>query len=166
MQIFQKGSPIARDFSKAILELLEDGELKSLEDTWLTPIRECPNNATSDGPESLSVKNFLGLYVISGATSSICLLLSCIILVKKFQQHQGNASDESVWNRTVRIAKFLCSGVINVPIRAPNLELTSSQGECEIISAATLEQHPHASIPAQTEGSPPRTLINGTRSSA
>lgn len=108
--IFQKGSPIARDFTTAILKLLEDGELKSLEDTWLTPIRECPNNATSDGPESLSVKNFTGLYVISGATSTICLLLSVAIWLKKFQQHQGNAS---VWNRTIRTARFLCNREIN-----------------------------------------------------
>ncbi|KAK9936524.1 hypothetical protein M0R45_013360 [Rubus argutus] len=108
--IFQKGSPIARDFTTAILKLLEDGELKSLEDTWLTPIRECPNNATSDGPESLSVKNFTGLYVISGSTSTICLLLSVAIWLKKFQQHQGNAS---VWNRTIRTARFLCNREIN-----------------------------------------------------
>ncbi|KAK9936487.1 hypothetical protein M0R45_013327 [Rubus argutus] len=159
--IFQKGSPFARDFTKAILELLENGELKSLEDIWLTPRSKCPNNATSDGPESLSVKNFMGLYVISGSTSSICLLLSVIILLKKFQQHQGNASDESVWNRTVIIARFLCNVEINDPSRAPSsvdvTELTTSQGECEIISATTPENHPQASIPSQTEGSPPRT---------
>nr|XP_004301692.2 PREDICTED: glutamate receptor 2.7-like [Fragaria vesca subsp. vesca] len=161
--IFQKGSPIAQDFTKAILQLLEDGELKSLEDTWLTPNRDCPNNATSDVPESLSVKNFMGLYVISGATSTICLLLSFTILLKKYQQHQeaylGNASDESVWNRTVRIARFLYNREFNVPIsRAPSfvdvLELTSSREEHVIISTP---QEVEASNPAQTEGSPPHS---------
>ncbi|XP_040363244.1 glutamate receptor 2.9 [Rosa chinensis] len=159
--IFQKCSPIARDFTKAILELLEDGELKSLEDTWLTPNRDCPNNASSDVPDSLSVKNFMGLYVISSATSTICLLLSFTILLKKFQQHEdaylGNASDESVWNRTVRKARFLYNKEFNVPSRAPSIvdvpELTSSQGE-HVITSTPQEHQLQASTPAQTESGP------------
>ncbi|PRQ33252.1 putative ionotropic glutamate receptor, metazoa [Rosa chinensis] len=161
LQIFQKCSPIARDFTKAILELLEDGELKSLEDTWLTPNRDCPNNASSDVPDSLSVKNFMGLYVISSATSTICLLLSFTILLKKFQQHEdaylGNASDESVWNRTVRKARFLYNKEFNVPSRAPSIvdvpELTSSQGE-HVITSTPQEHQLQASTPAQTESGP------------
>ncbi|XP_024160178.2 glutamate receptor 2.7 [Rosa chinensis] len=137
--IFQKDSPIARDFTKVILELLEQGKMMSLEDTWLTPKSECRNNATSNGPESLNVKNFMGLYVIFGVTSTICLVLSFAILLKKHEgAYPGNASGESVWNRIARIAKFLYNR--QIPIRAPRFadvpELTtSSELECVTTSA-------------------------------
>ncbi|KAL6133838.1 hypothetical protein ACLB2K_066071 [Fragaria x ananassa] len=159
--IFQKDSPIARDFTKVILELLEEGKMMSLENAWLTPNRGCPNNSTSDGPESLKVKNFIGLYVISVATSTICFLLSLTILLKQFQQHQdayqGNASDESVWKRTLRMARFVYNREFNVPSsRAASfvgvLEMTSSQWEHATTS--TPQEHLlQASTPAQT--SPP-----------
>ncbi|KAG6691207.1 hypothetical protein I3842_10G054300 [Carya illinoinensis] len=75
---FQKGSPIAMDFSKAILQLSENGDLKSLEDEWLTPSHECLTNKTSNRPNSLSIKSFGFLYLLSFFTSTICLLLSLI----------------------------------------------------------------------------------------
>lgn len=135
--------------------------MMSLEDAWLTPNRGCPNNSTSDGPESLKVKNFVGLYVIYVATSTICFLLSLTILLKQFQQHQdayqGNASDESVWNRTLRMARFVYNREFNVPSSRTAsfvdvLEMTSSQWEHATTS--TPQEHLlQASTPAQT--SPP-----------
>ncbi|PRQ29072.1 putative periplasmic binding protein-like I [Rosa chinensis] len=95
--IFQKGSPIARDFSKAILELLENGYIKQLQNELLTPENQCPN--TNSRPKSLSINSFSGLYVICGATSTLCLLLSftpCVRKSQKQEKHEGNAgpSDE------------------------------------------------------------------------
>lgn len=81
VQAFQKGSPIARDFTRVILELLENGKLKELENELLTTKEECSRNATSDTPKSLSLKNFAGLYIITGVTSTLCFLIS---LVRKF----------------------------------------------------------------------------------
>ncbi|GLT68930.1 hypothetical protein SLA2020_411210 [Shorea laevis] len=75
---FQKGSPFARDFSEAILRLSEKGDLKSLQDTWLTPSHECSPNITSSNPGSLSLRSFEVLYLLSFGTSTICLLLSAI----------------------------------------------------------------------------------------
>jgi ionotropic glutamate receptor len=56
MQAFQKGSPIARDFSESILKLSEDG-LTPLEDEWLTPSNECSVNVTSNRTEHLSLQS-------------------------------------------------------------------------------------------------------------
>ncbi|KAB2601294.1 glutamate receptor 2.7-like [Pyrus ussuriensis x Pyrus communis] len=110
---FQKGSPIARDFTRVILKLLEHGELKELQHKWLTPKEEkCSRNATSDIPESLNLKNFSGLYIITGVTSTFCFLISLVILLRQFgerKMEQGNASpsDESIWKRTVRITGYI-----------------------------------------------------------
>lgn len=117
MQVFQKGSPLARDVSKAILKLLEQGELKRLEDKWLNPTGECSNNLTSKSTESLKLGSFWILYVMSGATSTICFLVSKIHSLKSSQtprdeaQGRGNGdpNDESRWKRVVKLTKQICS---------------------------------------------------------
>ncbi|XWS18473.1 hypothetical protein CRYUN_Cryun32bG0046400 [Craigia yunnanensis] len=118
MQVFQKGSPIAIDVSKAILKLSEDGTLKSLEEKWFAPSPECSANVTDSRTDSLNIHSFWGLYLISGATSTFCLLLFLTRSLKKYCRHQedyvGNLSpvDESVWIKTIRVAKYLYYGEV------------------------------------------------------
>ncbi|CAN6546337.1 unnamed protein product [Malus baccata var. baccata] len=129
-KIFQRGSPIARDFTKVILELLENGEVKKLQNEWLTPKKECPRNTTSNEPESLTLNTFFNSkLIISAATSTLCFLLSFTIWLRRFQHqeaaHQGSASPcasgETLWNKAVRMAKKFYNREINVPTRAPTL---------------------------------------------
>ncbi|RDY01689.1 Glutamate receptor 2.7, partial [Mucuna pruriens] len=118
--MFQKGSPVARDVSKAILHLSENAELKRLEEKWLINTQEC-SNITSNNTDSLKLRSLWILYVISGATSTICVLLSTIqCLVKSCQQcqhvaPQGNdtLSDHSVWEKVITRAKQVFSKKIN-----------------------------------------------------
>lgn len=111
IQVFPKGSPIARDFSAAILKLSENGETKLLEDEWLTPSHECSTNITSSEPESLGLQSFGVLYLMSFATSTICLFLSLIRLTICRQQHQdatkGNATldEKIVWNEAIKLVR-------------------------------------------------------------
>ncbi|KAL3596486.1 hypothetical protein D5086_008123 [Populus alba] len=95
--VFQKGSPIAADFSKAILKLSEDGELKHLEDKWFAPSRECFSNATdNDITGSLSLQSF-------------------------WVEDRGNAtpSDKSVWEKTVALARYIYHGETVSPGESP-----------------------------------------------
>ncbi|GMY37617.1 glutamate receptor 2.7 [Fagus crenata] len=97
--VFPKGSPIARDFSKAILKLSENGETKFLEDEWLTPSKD------------LGLQSYWVLYLISFATSTICLLLSIFRSIICPQQHQGpvegNATrdEESTLKEVVKLLR-------------------------------------------------------------
>ncbi|KAL5129491.1 GDSL esterase/lipase [Glycine soja] len=94
MQMFQKGSPVARDVSKAILHLSEKAELKRLEEKWLITSPASCSNVTSDDTDSLKLRSLWILYVISGATSTICVLLSAIqSLVKSCHQCQAVAPE-------------------------------------------------------------------------
>ncbi|KAJ4703587.1 Glutamate receptor [Melia azedarach] len=112
--VFQKGSPLAVEFSEAILKLSENGELKSLEEKWFAPSPECSGSAdvTDNETESLSLHNFWVLYIVSGITSTICVLL---FLVKNYGHHQdsseGNitSSARSLWSRVVESAKYICN---------------------------------------------------------
>ncbi|CAN0825416.1 Glutamate receptor 2.7 [Linum grandiflorum] len=111
--VFQKGSPIAADVSKAILQLSEDGQLKKLEETWFAPSTEC--SSEEDGnPERLSLQNFWGLFAISSATSTVCLVI-CLwhLLSRKYREDQDQG-DISVWNKTVRLAKYLYYGKASI----------------------------------------------------
>jgi ionotropic glutamate receptor len=92
LQVFQKGAPIARDFSEAILTLAENGRLKALEENWLTPSNKCSNNSASPETESLTLDKFWGLYVICAATSTICLGLA---LLKNYLRKHNHFVDEA-----------------------------------------------------------------------
>ncbi|KAK7306587.1 hypothetical protein VNO77_44536 [Canavalia gladiata] len=113
--VFQKGSPMAKDFSEAILTLAENGRLKALEDQWLTPSKECSNNSTSPETESLTLNNFWGLYIICATISTICFVRS--LLTNYLHNHnyyhheeeaqlEGNKTgyDNNVWNKEFRIS--------------------------------------------------------------
>ncbi|QHO14759.1 Glutamate receptor 2 [Arachis hypogaea] len=124
--VFQKGSPMAKDFSEAILTLAEDGTLKKLENEWLTPSNEC-SNTSSPQTESLTLSNFLGLYAICAATSTICLVLA--LLTKWHHHHHHNQEEEaasqqerkdedSVLKRAFRLSTELYNGSLKTLDRA------------------------------------------------
>ncbi|KAJ6769927.1 IONOTROPIC GLUTAMATE RECEPTOR [Salix purpurea] len=86
---FQKGSPIAADFSREILSLSEDGYLTKLEEKWFVPVHGCSRtSATNNNAESLSLRSFKGIYIVSAAISAICFLLSLIRLLRNSRPHQ------------------------------------------------------------------------------
>ncbi|XP_075664762.1 glutamate receptor 3.5-like [Castanea sativa] len=128
--VFQKGSPITKDFSEAILRLSEDGTLTNLEDKWLTPSRGCSTDQTSSDTDPLSIQSFWGLYLISAAISTICFLLSLIRLLKNYQHPQEANEDNAtpspirVWNKAVGLAKYFYNGEIITPGRASSSSCT------------------------------------------
>ncbi|KAG1358992.1 putative Glutamate receptor 3.1 [Cocos nucifera] len=73
---FPKGSPIAEDFSQAILELTENGTLKKLEDMWFSfTLSNCPSPDNGIKQDSLSLESFWALFLFTGGTSTIVLLI-------------------------------------------------------------------------------------------
>ncbi|KAL5772301.1 hypothetical protein ACOSQ2_012225 [Xanthoceras sorbifolium] len=106
--VFQKGSPIAADFSDAILKLSENGKLKSLEDKWFAPSSECSANATNKETESLSLSSFWVLYLISGATSTICFILFLVGLLRNYIHDQRDTSKRLFWSEAVKLARYIC----------------------------------------------------------
>ncbi|GKU94448.1 hypothetical protein SLEP1_g7944 [Rubroshorea leprosula] len=121
---FQKGSPIAADFSRAILKLFEDGTVKRLEDKWLDS--RCPVNVTETSTDSLSLHSFWGLYLISGGTSTICFLLSIILSLRKYYcrgeetQYHSPPRYTAARNMAVVLARYLSHRDVNVTVEASN----------------------------------------------
>ena len=94
----------------------------------LTPSHECSTNITSSEPESLGLQSFGVLYLISFATSTICLFLSLIRLTISRQQHQDaterNATpdEEIAWKEAIKLVRDF---YIRNPGRAATLANTS-----------------------------------------
>ncbi|KAI5386776.1 glutamate receptor 2.7 [Lathyrus oleraceus] len=113
--MFQKGSPLARDVSKAILQLLEKGELRKLEDIWLNPKDACSNSLNSKSTESLKLGSLWILYVISGSTSTICFIVSAIHSLKSSQTPSDDSEEingsRSYVNRWKRVVKLTSSKI-------------------------------------------------------
>ncbi|KAJ9690596.1 hypothetical protein PVL29_012980 [Vitis rotundifolia] len=108
---FQKGSPLATDVSEAILTISEKRILKELEDKWFPRSAEC--SATEN--DKLSLGNFWALYLLCGATSTLCFLLFFLRLLIDFKRHQASRSDESIWMKTVQLVHFFRNGQTEIP---------------------------------------------------
>lgn len=155
MQVFQKGSPIAKDFSRAILQLSENGFLLSLEKEWFSPSLECSADVTdSSATESLSISSFLGLYLISGATSTICLLFFSMHLLKKYYHHRV----DNVWIKATRVAKYFYLGAVILVQREasvppdPEPDINEGRSPSTLDSGHTnMENLDGTSSPAETE---------------
>ncbi|XWS15811.1 hypothetical protein CRYUN_Cryun34aG0033600 [Craigia yunnanensis] len=113
---FKKGSPIATDVSRDILNLYEDGTLKSLEENRFAYSSESSAydaylrdilNLSGDGvafdyqtdfrfsrdSDSLAIHSFWGLYLIFGVTSTICFLFFLINLIRSYCCDQDETED-------------------------------------------------------------------------
>ncbi|KAK6163968.1 hypothetical protein DH2020_000832 [Rehmannia glutinosa] len=85
LHAFPKGSPLVRDISRAICELIEEGKILQMEKKWfssrsslLSQETKPPNKAST-----LSMDNFLGLFLLSGIVKSIAILIFLTFLLRE-----------------------------------------------------------------------------------
>ncbi|KAH6793341.1 hypothetical protein C2S52_003818, partial [Perilla frutescens var. hirtella] len=77
---FQKGSPLAPDVSRAILQLKESREMEQISRKWFGE-EDCGSriNGTSVNSKGLNLDHFKGLFIISAVSSLSALLISSFI---------------------------------------------------------------------------------------
>ncbi|KAI6705315.1 hypothetical protein NL676_008277 [Syzygium grande] len=85
-KVFPKGSPLAANFSQAILKLSESGEIKQLEDKWFP--RECTMRNNTGKTPRLGLDSFWALYAFTIATSTACLLVAYLFTPRSRQVHE------------------------------------------------------------------------------
>ncbi|CAK9162008.1 unnamed protein product [Ilex paraguariensis] len=116
--VFPKGSPIAVDFSQAILNLLENGRIEQLQTQWFTPPPKCLNSQTPDEVDSLNWRSFWGLFLFSALTSTICYI---VFATHQLYGRQPEAYDGVLtWNYK-NMFKKLVRSVQNLRIRETKL---------------------------------------------
>ncbi|KAK9222840.1 hypothetical protein WN944_011280 [Citrus x changshan-huyou] len=83
--VFQKGSPLVHDISRAIAKLREEGTLRKIEIEWFNDQQSSfmHVDSTSNNPSSLSLANFGGLFLITGISSTLALLAFLVSSIHK-----------------------------------------------------------------------------------
>ncbi|KAL5575315.1 hypothetical protein UlMin_017014 [Ulmus minor] len=157
--VFQKGSPIAIDVSEAILKLSENGNITLLEKKWLTPSDECSTMTNTNETQSLSLKSFWGIYLISGATSTIGFLLSLFRLQRSYRRQQANGGNQTpsdkigIGEKAVGLARYFYNGDVKYsPGRAATS--TASMPHSDDLGSTRWEFVDLANAPEHLEASP------------
>ena len=91
-QAFPKGSPLARDVSRAIVKVLQGDEMQRIEDAWFGEQSKCPERSSSISSSILDLDSFWGLFAIAGAVSAAGFL-SYIAMFFHENRHILVASD-------------------------------------------------------------------------
>ncbi|VVA11672.1 PREDICTED: glutamate receptor [Prunus dulcis] len=97
--VFPKGSPLARDVSRGILNVNEGNQTKVIEDRWFKK-QNCvdPNSLVSSN--SLSLESFWGLFLIAGVASTLALLIFAAMFLYEHKDIFKQLDPEaSLWKR-------------------------------------------------------------------
>ncbi|KAK1422709.1 hypothetical protein QVD17_17995 [Tagetes erecta] len=103
--IFPKDFPITDDVSGAILTLMEDGKIHEIENKWLGAPENCPSSNPKLETESLTLASFWGIFLISGLTSTLTLLIFLYRFF--FKGYRWNNDNHSRWRKAIRIVVFV-----------------------------------------------------------
>lgn len=86
VQAFPKGFSWLSDANKALMNVSESGKLKELEDTFLTSEKCVDDESFPNGDESLSPLSFSILFVLTGGTSTVALVVYVVMSIRQFKE--------------------------------------------------------------------------------
>ncbi|XVE78215.1 hypothetical protein DITRI_Ditri13aG0126800 [Diplodiscus trichospermus] len=83
-QVFPKGSQLVPDISREIARLRESGKLELLENAWFKSQTSLTFKDNADDVNPLTLRNFGGLFLISGVLSVVAFLIFQIPLLPQY----------------------------------------------------------------------------------
>ncbi|XP_043710262.1 glutamate receptor 2.7-like [Telopea speciosissima] len=81
---FPKGSPLASDVSRAVLNVTEGVKMSRIEQAWFGQ-HNCPDLSTKVSSSSLTLDSFGGLFIITGAASLLALFIFLLIFFRNYE---------------------------------------------------------------------------------
>ncbi|XP_027927943.1 glutamate receptor 2.8-like [Vigna unguiculata] len=93
---FPRGSPFIPDVNKALLDLVETGKVRELENKMLA-LEECEDTDVNGETASLSPNSFWVLFIFTAGTSTFSLL------VYIFRTNYANSEEKTIWRLTAMI---------------------------------------------------------------
>ncbi|GJN33927.1 hypothetical protein PR202_gb22558 [Eleusine coracana subsp. coracana] len=94
---FPRGSPLTPEISRGILEVASTDKLAQLE-KQLYGDTECPEKDDSQTSSSLTLHSFLGLFIITGASSFLALILHVAITLYNNWDDLTSDNGQSSWH--------------------------------------------------------------------
>ncbi|XP_043710268.1 glutamate receptor 2.7-like [Telopea speciosissima] len=80
---FPKGSPLASDVSRAVLNVTEGVKMSQIEQAWFGQ-DNCPDLSTKVSSYSLTLDSFGGLFIITGAASLLALFIFLLCFFRNY----------------------------------------------------------------------------------
>ena len=110
LQAFRQRSPLVPYISKAIFNVTQDKDkFEAIEKKYFSSQTTCEGQSTtiSSYSHSLGVDNFRGLFLITGITSMVSLLVYVFNLVYSHWpiSNDNNSTGNSFWSKIVEMAK-------------------------------------------------------------
>ncbi|KAK5818074.1 hypothetical protein PVK06_023005 [Gossypium arboreum] len=101
--VFSKGSTLARDISREIAKLREDGRLEMLENVWFkSSTTNFDSRDTFNSVNPLTISDFRGLFFFSGTFSALAVLLFFASLLRK------NFHVMKKWGQPKIVKQYVC----------------------------------------------------------
>ncbi|KAF3647535.1 putative receptor-like protein kinase-like [Capsicum annuum] len=103
--VFPKGSPLVADVSREVIKLTEIGEMLDIQREWSISDPTCNGPDTTVTSVSVSLQSFKGLFAITGAITSSCVLIFIASYVYKNRSslQQILNSRTTVWSKIKEI---------------------------------------------------------------
>ncbi|CAL5081564.1 unnamed protein product [Urochloa decumbens] len=164
---FPRGSPLTPEISRGILELASNGTMAELEKD-LYGDTMCPDKVDSQTSSSLTLHSFLGLFMITGASSLLALVLHVGITIYDNRSHLVSACSQGSWRGSLAIL----SKIFHEP---DNMSNTPDTDETRIANVDPIVESPWSmsshiienfdsdtdmGSPAGGEGTPGREVSN------
>lgn len=103
---FPRGSPLTPDISRGILKFASDSKMVELQKTLYGDM-SCPDKDDSQISSSLTLHSFQGLFIITGASSMLALILHAVITVYNNQHDLSSDNSLTSWRRWLAIISKL-----------------------------------------------------------
>ncbi|CAN6204523.1 unnamed protein product [Urochloa humidicola] len=164
---FPRGSPLTPEISRGILELASNGTMAELEKE-LYDDTMCPDKVDSQTSSSLTLHSFLGLFMISGASSFLALALHGGITLYDNWSDLVSAYSQDSWHGL----RAILSKIFHDP---DNMSNTPDTDETRIANVDPIVESPWSTSnhiienfdsdtdtgsPAEGEGTPGREVSN------
>ena len=96
LQAFPRGSPLTPDISRGILKFSSDERMVKLEEE-LYDNKSCPDKDDSQTSSSLTLHSFRGLFIITGSSSLLALILHIVITLCNHRHDFSSDNGQSSW---------------------------------------------------------------------
>lgn len=154
LQAFPRGSPLTSEISREILRFASTTKMSELEKA-LYGDNPCPDKDDSQTSSSLTLHSFQGLFIITGASSMLALILHIVITFYNDWHGLNSDSSQNSWNRCLDILSKLFQER-NCPSNNPDKEPTTKS-----VGTTTIEIPPNLDMDAvcpPEEGTPAEEL--------
>ncbi|CAL5074208.1 unnamed protein product [Urochloa decumbens] len=165
---FPRGSPLTPEISRGILELASNGTMAELEnELYGGSGTMCPDKVDSQTSSSLTLRSFLGLFMITGASSLLALVLHVGITLYDSRGHLVIACSQGSWHGSLAILSKIFHEPDNMSNTPDTDETVIANGDPIVESPWSMSNHIIENFDSYTdtgspeeEGTPGREVSN------